>query len=306
MRKTLTIIILSFLAASLYAQEVDYAKRYELLVSHLGPDGVGVETLLNNWRKADSMNVDMLAARINYYLTKARSTEVVTKPSKTYLAQQPVLSLKDSTGADVYYYQLLKYDDELFGKAIAEMDNAAALYPDMLDFRFMKANAYISYEKESPDMALAYLLELIAEDNIGKRTWNYDGKPAEKGFFKEAVQEYCATLYTLDTPASMEAFLTLSRKMSSLYLDDAAFVTNIGSYHMKAKNDAKTALKFYTKAVKKNPKDYPSVKNAVIAARKIKNVKQEKKYLAILAEIAPENEKLVVKARLEALNGKKK
>lgn len=306
MRKTLTITILSLLAFSLYAQEVDYAKRYELLVSRLGPAGVGVGTVLDNWQQADSMNVDMLNARVNYYLTKARSTEVVIKSSKTYLAQQPVLTLKDSTGADVYYYQLLKYDDEMFGKAVAEMDNAAALYPDMLDFRFIKANAYISYERESPDMALAYLLELIAEDNVGKRAWKYDGQNVSEGFFKEAMQEYCATLYTLDTPASMEAFMTLSKKMSSLYPEDASFITNVGSYHMRVKNDAKTAFKFYAKAVKKNPKDYPSVKNAVIAARKTKNVKQEKKYLAILAEIAPDSEKPAVKARLEALNGKKK
>ena len=306
MKRIIQIITFSLLAASVHAQNVDYAKKYEMLVSRLGPAGVGVETLLDNWKQADSADVDMLSARISYYLAKSRSTEVVTRPSKTYLAQKPILSLKDSTGTDVYYYQLLKYDDELFGRAVAEMDNAAALYPDMLDFRFTKANAYISYERESPDMALAYLLELIAEDNAGKRSWKYDGKPVEKGFFKEAVQEYCATVFTLDTPSSMEAFLAVSQKMSSLYPDDAAFITNIGSYHMRAKNDAKTALKFYAKAVKKNPKDYPSVKNAVIAARKTKNVKQEKKYLPILAEIAPDNEKSAVKARLEALNGKKK
>lgn len=306
MKQIITIIILSLLSAFMHAQNVDYEKKYDMLVSRLGPAGVGVETLLDNWRQDDPMNVNMLTARIDYYLTKSQSAEVVTKPSKTYLAQKPVLSLKDSTGTDVYYYQLLKYDDELFGKAIAEIDNAVELYPDMLDFRFMKANAYLSYERESPDMALACLLELIDEDNVGGRAWQYGGKPIEEGFFKEAVQEYCATLYTLNTPASMEAFLALSQKMSSLFPDDAAFLTNIGSYHMRVKNDAKAALKFYAKAVKKNPKDYPAVKNAVVAARKTKNSRQEKKYLAMLAMIAPEAEKAAVMARLDVLNGKKK
>ena len=306
MKRLINIFILLVLALSLHAQNIDYAKRYRQHVSRLGPAGLGIGALLDNWKKADSTNVDMLAARVDYYLAKARSTEVVTKDSNTYLGQQPVLALKDSTGTDVYYYQLLKYEDELFGKAVAEMDNAVALHPDMLDFRFMKANAYISYEGESPDLALAYLFELIAEDNVGRRAWEYDGKKVEKGFFKEAIQEYCATFYTLDTPASMEAFLALSKKMSMLYPDDAAFITNVGSYHMKVKNDAKTALKFYTKAVKKNPKDYPSVKNAVIAARKIKNVKQEKKYLTLLAEVAPEAEKAAVQARLKALDTRKK
>ena len=61
-----------------------------------------------------------------------------------------------------------------------------------------------------------------------------------------------------------------------------------------------------TEHMKKNPKDYPSVKNAVIAARKIKNVKQEKKYLTLLAEVAPEAEKAAVQARLKALDTRKK
>ena len=52
------------------------------------------------------------------------------------------------------------------------------------------------------------------------------------------------------------------------------------------------------------PCEVSIVRNAVIAARKVKNVKQEKKYLAMLVELAPENEKMVAKARLEALNSK--
>ena len=305
MKRILHIFIISLLATSLYAQDVDYARKYDLLVSRLGPAGVGVETVLDKWMKVDSTNIRMLTARVTYYLEKSRSTEVLTKSSKTYLGHQPVLALKDSTGADIYYYQLYKYNDEVFGQAVAEADRAAAIHPLMLDFRFMKANAYISYERESPDMALSYLIELIAEDNLGSRKWTYDGKEVEKTFFKDAINEYCATFYTLDTPSSMEAFLALSQKMSSLYPSDATFITNIGSYYMIAKNDPKKALKLYAKAVKLNPKDYPSVKNAVIASRKTKNVKQEKKYLALLAAVAPENEKAAVNARLAVLNNKK-
>ena len=98
MKRIIQIITFSLLAASVHAQNVDYAKKYEMLVSRLGPAGVGVETLLDNWKQADSADVDMLSARISYYLAKSRSTEVVTRPSKTYLAQKPILSLKDSTG----------------------------------------------------------------------------------------------------------------------------------------------------------------------------------------------------------------
>lgn len=302
--KRILVAMLSFLTVALYSQEVDYARKYEMLVSRLGPSGVGVETLLDSWKKADSTNVQMLSARIQYYLSKSCSPDVVTRPEKNYLGMQPIFSLKDSTGTDVYYYQVDRFDDELFGMALSEIDNASALYPDMLDFRFMKANAYMTYEKESPDMALAYLQDLVREDNAGKRKWMCNGTDAVPGFFKDVIQEYCATLYTLGTPSAMEAFLKLSELMMKMYPAASEFITNVGSYHMKARNDSKTALKHYAKAIKKNPKDYPAVRNAVIAARKVKNVKQEKKYLAMLVELAPENEKMVAKARLEALNSK--
>ena len=276
-------LLLAFV--SLSAQTDRFEQKYNLIVSKLGPAGVGVETLLDNWAKADSTDEKLLAARFNYYFTKSQRTEVVKKSSRKYLGMDPLLTLKDSLGQDVSYYQETFYDDELFGKAVKSADRAIKLYPDKLDYRFMKANAYISYEKESPDMALAYLMDLTDIDAARKGTWIYNGSNAEDGFFEEAIQEYCFSFYQIGSVQAREAFHTLSRKMNGLYPENLTFINNIGTYHLVVKEDYKTALKYYKKVLKKNPEDMVALQNAVLAARKSGNTKLEQKYRQTLTTL---------------------
>lgn len=278
MKYIYSIAALLLATLSLSAQNERFEQRYNLLVSKLGPAGVGIETLLDNWAKADSTDEKLLAARFDYYLVKSRSTEVVKKSTKKYLGMDPLLSLKDSLGADVYYYQDVVYDDELFGKAIHAADRAISLYPDKLEYRFMKANAYISYEKESPDMTLDYLMKLIDANSKRTKPWNFEGKKSDDAFFQEAMQEYCYSFYLIGSPQAREAFYKLSERMNSLYPDNIAFINNMGSYYLVAKDDPKTALKYYKKVIKKDSKDLVALQNGVIAARKTGNSKLEAKY----------------------------
>lgn len=278
MKYIYSIAALLLATLSLSAQNERFEQRYNLLVSKLGPAGVGIETLLDNWAKADSTDEKLLAARFDYYLVKSRSTEVVKKSTKKYLGMDPLLSLKDSLGADVYYYQDVVYDDELFGKAIHAADRAISLYPDKLEYRFMKANAYISYEKESPDMTLDYLMKLIDANSKRTKPWNFEGKKSDDAFFQEAMQEYCYSFYLIGSPQAREAFYKLSERMNSLYPDNIAFINNMGSYYLVAKDDPKTALKYYKKVLKKDSKDLVALQNGVIAARKTGNSKLEAKY----------------------------
>ena len=301
MNRFITVVVSMAMAVSAMAQTADrYRQRYEMLVNQFGPAGVGVETVLDNWAKVDSTSSDFLFARFSFYFTKAQTTEIVSKPEKKYLGMEPMLTLKDSTGTDVYYYQVNAFDDELYGKAIRAMDKAIALYPERLDFRFMKANAYIAYEKESPDMALPYLLDLAGREK--ERKWTYEDQVIEKGFYEDALQEYCYSFYSIGTPAAYDAFLALSQKLASLYPDYLDFSNNIGSYHMIAKEDYKAALKQYAKVIKKDPSNYTAIKNSVLAARKMGNVKSEKKYLQMLIEHGSEAEKLAAQGRLKKLS----
>ena len=290
-----------FLMLPMFVNAQDYERKYNILVERVGPSGVGVETLLDNWAKAEEDNPVMLAARFQFWLTKAQRSEVVTKPVKKYLGMDPVISLKDSTGADVYYYEVLRYDDECFRESIASVDRAIAVYPECLDFRFMKANAYISYESESPDMALANLVALVNDFYASKEKWTYADEPADAEFFADAMQDYCYTFYTLGTPMSYEAFRKLSEVMLEQDPGNTGFMNNIGSYHMLVKKDYKSALKFYNKVLKKRPDDDIAIKNSALAARRLGNTKLEKKYLQMLVQHGTDSEKLQAKGRLEML-----
>ena len=294
-------LLLSYTAVMAQTESERYEQRYEMLASRLGPAGVGIETVLDNWAKVDSTNARMLLGRFSYYFTKAQTSEIVTKPQKKYLGMDPLLTLKDSLGNDVYYFQQNVFDDELYGQAIKAADRAISFWPDRLDFRFMKANAYIAYEKESPDMALAFLTALVDENVRRKGAWEYEGTAADPDFFEDAMQEFCYSFYTIGSDAAREAFLTLSQKLSGLYPGNAGFMNNIGSYYL-VKHEYKTALKYYDKVLKKHPSDYTAIQNGLIAARRLKSEKLEKKYLTMMVKHGPEKDKMTAQLRLDALS----
>ena len=303
MMKRLTYILaVMFMTLNLSAQTSEkYEQRYDLLVSQLGPAGVGVETVLDRWEAVDSTNAKMLLGRFSYLFTKAQTGAIVVKSEKKYLGMDPLLVMKDSLGNDICYYQVNDFDEELYGQAIKVIDKAISHYPDRLDYRFVKANAYIAFEKESPDMALAYLLNL-ADQHVGRsRPWTYEQEKVDDRFFEDAMQEYCYSFYSIDTPSSLASFQELSMKMSQIFPDNTDFLNNMGSYHMIVKKDYKTALKYYSKVLKKNPEDYTAIKNSAIVSRKMNNRKLEIKYLRLLAAHGSEKDKVVAESRLKTL-----
>lgn len=280
-----------------------YEQRYDMLVERLGAAGVGVETVLNNWEKVDSINPKMLLGKFSYYFTKAQTPQVVVKDSRRYLGMEPVLTLKDSLGKDVFYFQENVFDDDMYAQAVKAADKAVSLWPDRLDFRFLKANAYIAYEKESPDMALAYLQSLVRENMSRNTAWEYEGEKVEDGFFEDAMQEYCFSFYSIGSTASYEAFRALSEQLHELYPDNMGYLNNIGSYYL-VKHEYKTALKHYDKVLKKHPDDYTAAQNGLIASRKMNNVKLEKKYLGLIVKHGPEKDRTLAQGRLDALNAR--
>ena len=302
MKRILFCVLVLGLALSAGAQtSARFEQRYDLLVSQFGPAGVGVETVLDNWAKVDSTNAKMLQGRFTYLFTKAQSSELEIRPGKKYLGMEPVLTLKDSLGNDVNYFQINVFDDEIYAEAVKAADKAISYWPDKLDFRFMKANAYIAYEKESPDMALSCIMALVDENQARKSSWEYEGDKVDQDFFQNAVQEYCYSFYALGTPEGYEAFRTLSEKMSVLFPDNPGFLNNLGTYYLIAKEDYKSAYKYYNKVLKAHPDDYTAIKNGVLAARKEKNVKTEKKYLEMLLKYGSEAEKLQARNRLDSM-----
>lgn len=283
MKKIFVVVVLALVSVCVYAQDQSAVleRRYNLLVEKVGFAGIGVETVLDAWERVDSTNLNMQLGRFRYYLTKGQTISVVAKPEKKYLGLEPVLTLKDSLGKDVYYFQEPFFDDALYGQAMKSLDKVISLAPDRLDFRFMKANTYITYEKGSPDMTLSYLSGLCDEAAARTKDWTFGQEKKGRDFFADAMQEYCYNLFLIGTPSSREAFVTLSRKLNGIFPEYLDFLNNIGSYQLMSQ-DYKGALKTYGKVLKKDPGNLTALQNCLLAARRMKNAKLIEKYNAQL------------------------
>lgn len=306
MKRLLSLVTVFSVVLPLFSQTKptpeEYADRYNLLVSKLGPAGVGIETHLQKWERDYPDDIDMLLGKFSYYYSKSKSEKLEPREGNRYLGNAPVLSLKDSLDKDVNYFTVLSFDDELFGKSTQAIDKAIELNQNRLDLRIYKLSALLDYEADSPDMALAGLKGLIDYDGHNHPSWEYPGFVSDETLFPAVMQDCCFAFYQIGTPASYEAFKELSEKMLSYYPNALEYMTNIGSYYLVYKKDSKNALKMYNKVLKKRPDDYATIKNCVLLARKDKNVKLEKKYLPMLIRVTPdETEKASAQARLSAM-----
>ena len=304
MKKLLITSILSLVVFMAFGQASKYKTQYNLIVSKLGYDGVGIETILQNWEKVDSTDIEMLTARYNYYFTKSKSSEVVKKADKKYLGLEPILTLKDSLGKDVYYFQETMFDDEYYSLALRAIERIILFHPERMDMRFTKISCLIDYEKASPDMALIQILKLIDEYPSRRGAWEIPNINLDDETFNLAIQEYCYLLYKIGSEPSYKAFKTISERMLEENKKNPVFLSNLGAYHLLSSGDYKAAMKYFTKALKINKADAGAIKNILIIARKTKDTKLEKKYLPLLIKYGNEIDKKSAEARLKALNQK--
>ena len=260
-------------AGMVHGQETElrasYKQRYERQVRNVGVVGVGVETILDRWEKDCPDDPEMFKSKFDFNYAKSLSSEVVQNPSSRFLGEKPVLTLKDSTGANVYYYQVNVFDDEYFSLALQSIGRAAELRPHELRYRFDKINALIAYEKDSPDMSYSEIKSLVEEYRSDQNaSWTLDSEPLTqvKGSsvaqeFSQAMGEYCYALYRIGTPLAYDYFLQLSTIMNKLEPNNTVFIDNIGSYWQVAKRNNKKAEKYYKKALKIDPEDYAATSN---------------------------------------------
>lgn len=283
----------------------EFQKRYDLLVSKLGPTGVGIETLLTRWERAYPDDPNMLLAQFSYWFSKSQTTKVEKLDRDKYLGNAPVLPLKDSLGNKTNFFEVRYFDDEMYGKASKALDKVIALAPDQLDYRLLKANALISYEKESPDMALSHLKGLIDYHFHNHPTWKYPGIEMDANAFDALMQEYCFAFFKLGCPGGYDAFRELSEKMLQYEPKNTLFLTNLGTWELVAHKDPNAAMKQYTKVLKMKPGDYTVLKNIILLARSEKNIKLEKKYLPqLIKATSDETERASYEVRLKSLAGK--
>ena len=309
MKRFLTLLVALVLPLSLLAQttQEDYIRRYNNLVNRVGPAGVGVETLLDKWAEAYPDDLQQLLARFSFWFDKGQTSNVIQLPQDRYLGREPLVPLTDSLGRKNNYFEDIVYEDESFGLALEALDKAVALNPQRLDLRLLRIDALTAYEKGSPDMALASLKALVDENYKQHPAWTHESlEKVDDEVFKALIQDYCFTFFRLGTDSSAEAFKALSEHCLTYSKDDPLFLDNIGSYWLVSKKDYKKAQKYYNQVLKKHPDDITAIRNCILLARSKKDVKLEKKYLAMMAQYGEsEVDRASAKARLDALNIKK-
>ena len=310
MKRILTLLTALALSLSLFAQTLtqeDYARRYNNLTDRVGAGGVGVETLLDKWAADYPEDLAQLLARFSFWFTKAQTTKVIQLPQDRYLGREPLLPMTDSLGKKSNFFEDTEFDDEQFGLALEALDQAIRLNPERLDLRFLRTDALVSYEKGSPDMALASLKSLADENYRQHPAWTHESlEKVDDEIFKAFMQDYCFVFFRLGTDSAAEAFKGLSEHMLGYCKDDPLFLDNLGSYWLVSKKDYKKALKYYNQVLKKHPDDETAIRNCILLARAKKDVKLEKKYLAMMAQYgSSETDRASAAARLEALSRKK-
>lgn len=240
-----------------------FKASYERQVRNVGSDGVGVETIISRWEKEYPDDPDMLIAKFGYNYAKSQHSEMIVRDSRKYLGQAPVLSLKDSLGNDVNYFEDSVFDEAVFSEGMKALDKAISIEPKELRYRFYKITALMGYEKESPDLAAGEIVSLI-DSYRSSEGWMLDGEPVSEEIFCQGIGEYCAALFHIGSAGGYEYFLRISEKMNKLYPDNTVFINNIGSYWQVAAKNDKKALKYYRKVLKMSPDDYAANYNVRI------------------------------------------
>lgn len=270
MKKTTAIIITVLSTATALAAQstTDFAALYNKIVDRMGYAGPGVESVLDKWEQSDSTDINMMAARFSYWFAKSRKDTIEVHDVKKYLGNKPVITLKDSTGRPVNYFQVQNYDDIAFGNGIKWLDKAIRRDNCRLDVKMIKVDALIAYEKGSPDMTRELLGSIITEYYTKHPKWDYPGETVNDEFVRQLIQNYCYILYNQGTPESFEAFKSLSEQMLKYEKKDINFLNNLGAYYQTVKNDDKKALKYYNKSLKIEPGNEAATKNIELIRRK--------------------------------------
>ena len=269
MKRIITALALITVTLACAAQTAEeFREKYNRQVSRLGYDGVGVETILDKWEAAFPGDGEMLTGRFNYYFAKSRTTQVVPKLADRFLGAAPLLTIPDSLGVNLNYFEEEFFDDQTYSVAMDYIDDAIRLHPLELKYRFTMISSLFSYEKEHPAMAVDEILSLIQFHKSAKPAWTYEGEAAGEDYFEAGLQEYCARLFSIGGEECYGYFRTVSERLAKLFPDNSLFAANLGSYWLVAKQNYKKAISWYEKALKLNPEDAVAAANLRVAKRK--------------------------------------
>ena len=268
MKRIVTAAVLAAICIAGNAQ-TDYRAAYERQVRNVGYSGVGVETILDKWEEAEPGNIFAIEGRINYHYSKNQRTDLVPMDKMKYMGKKAVLTMKDSLGRPLRYFEDVIFDPEEFAMCQKLIDQAIESDPMELAYRENKVATMIAYEKETPELSYAIIKDLVDFDKSARPKWKSLGEEAAEGEFESLIQEFCFSLFSIGSDQSYLYFKEISAIMAKRFPKNYNFACNVGTYYLVAANDPKTALKYYTKVLKSDPENDVAKTNSALARKKM-------------------------------------
>lgn len=288
MKKILIFALLVAFAEGVEGQ-VNYSRQYELLSGTKNKEML--YSLLDEWERAEPHNTTMLVAQFNRYAGEIVSKSMGVSEELPVGASNP-MALTDSLGnTSGYLYEYYLTNDSLLMVSIDYIDRAKAVAPERVDLRMGKISAYWIAGNNYLDSYLAEIAALLGDLADKKREWFYG--PTEtisREEIADAVQDYCAQLFSLGSDEGNAAVESVSKRVLTLFPKNSSAHANLGSVASR-RGELKLAEKEYRKGLKLAPNDTVILRNLAIVCKKQSKTTDSAKYIARLKEVGGDEDR---------------
>lgn len=200
------------------------------------------DSVLTSWTATNPKDAELIPARFNYYLNKSRDEIVVLYEDSIvpggYVLNDSIDNPVGSISSEI------NWDDNLYNKAIQEIEAGIKAYPERLDFRFGLAKALEMrelYDKE--ELVLSDVLSRCSEPGALWR-WTDNEIVSDKNMIPDAMYDYCTVMFNAQADEPLQS---LCKKYLEVFPDDFKVMNLLGgSYFAMGHKDE--ALSTFEKA----------------------------------------------------------
>lgn len=294
MKKVVLVMIIFLLSTAVLAH--DYKEIYVQLLN----EGKYEELYqhLQKWEEVAADDPELYIAYFNYYYNLSRNE--VLKIKKNPPPGEVIVVNDPETGEEVgYLYFEIQFDEEKVNKALEYLDEGLKRYPNRLDMHFGKIHVLGELSRyEEQKNAIIDVLN-ISKEIENRWLWHNGEELADAfDFMLENVQGRISKLYNDDNEDDF--LLEISWKIIELYPDVVYPYNNIAVVYY-SRGNYQEALKYFTLAEEKNPRDTIVINNIAYLSMIMGDNKTALEYYEKLREYGNDEEKERAEQQIEEL-----
>lgn len=236
--KHIFIFITAFILTVAQSKAIDYSER--LMSEVLSGDLEKADSTLLEWSKEFPNDPSLYSAKSLMLLERASSLPIIG-------GQFVIISEEN---ADDYMNQKQEWNDSLFNEAIKTIDEGITKYPDNLDLRLFKIDAYT--HKGDADSLARLSISLIEDNKTKNGSWKWGNEIiGDTGIIREYTRDYIVGL--IEGKYYQQA-IQIAKKLYEVDPNDYEALRLAGVSYM-FENDPDNALKYLQTALKIAPND---------------------------------------------------